>query len=309
MALSVWLIVRREGLQNQFDLIDSHFAYPEGYAAFRLSKHFKVPYTITLRGARDTDTEGTNREPMLRQAISSADRVIGVSEALCKFAVRMGAMPSKTIAITNGVDTKIFFPEPKTAAREKLQIKATSQVLVSVGSLIPLKGHHRVVEALPELLKIFPNMLFLIVGGATRYDDANSLVESAITESGLQNHVRLCGRVNPEDLRWYLSAADVFTLATQNEGWPNALMEALACGLPIVTTDVGGNAEIVHNQDMGKVVPYWDKIAFVKAVTEQLHNETGREARLQWVADRSWASTASRVVKTWDDCVSPSRRL
>lgn len=304
MAFSVWMTIRREGLQNQFDLIDSHFAYPEGYAAFRLSKHYKVPYTITLRGARDTDTEGTTRERMLRQAICSADKIIGVSEALCKFAVRMGAEQNKTIAITNGVDTKTFFPESKIAAREKLKISADAQVLISVGSLIPLKGHHRVVEVLPDLLKIFPNLQFLIVGGATRYDDANGLVETAVNQLGLHNHVRVCGRVNPEDLRWYLSAADVFTLATQNEGWPNALMEALACGLPIVTTDVGGNAEIVHNQHMGHVVPYWDKQAFIAAVTRQLQNNSGRDIRLSWVQERSWANAANHVVNVWDQCAS-----
>ena len=307
MAISAWLTIRRENLAGKFDLIDSHFAFPEGYAAYRLSKIYKVPYTIPLRGARDTDTVGTSRETMLRSAIKNANFVIGVSDSLRGFAVEMGAQSSRCIAITNGVDTNLFFPEDRAMARQRLGISLDAPVLISVGSLIPLKGHHRVIEALPEIIKVYPSLKFLIVGGATGFGDTSELISATIHRLGLKNHVMLCGRVNPDQLRWYLSAANVFTLATQNEGWPNALMEALACNLPIVTTQVGGNAEIVHDTYMGSTVPYWDEQAFIKAVLFELNSNNQDERRLQWAASRSWTQAAQRVTEIWDRCESEAR--
>jgi teichuronic acid biosynthesis glycosyltransferase TuaC len=299
MAFATWLCIKRNRLSASFDRIDSHFAYPEGFAAHTLAKHYKVPYTITLRGARDTDTEGTNREGMLRRAISDATAVIGVSDALRKFAIRMGCPSERAITIENGVDTDKFYPEERAAARTRLGIATDAQVLISVGNLIPLKGHHRIIDTIPELLKKFPKLQLLVVGGSTAFDDMTSHLETQISTLGLSSSVKMCGRIAPDELRWYLSAADVFVLATENEGWANALMEALACGLPIVTTDVGGNAEIIHRSEMGRIVPYWNPIVFQASVTDLLQDSTGREERLRFARNSSWDATAKRVIATW----------
>ncbi len=299
MALSTLAVVKREGFSHKVGLVDSHFAYPEGYAAQIIAKKLKVPYGITLRGARDTDTVGTSCEPMLKSAIQNAQYIIGVSDALRKFAIKMGGASERATTISNGVNASLFFPEDKPAAREKLGLSLNSKIIVSVGSLIPLKGHERIVEIMPDVLKVYPDTLFLIVGAPTRYEDSSSQIRQRIEELNLHNHVKLCGRVVPEELRWHLSAADVFGLATQNEGWPNAIMEALACGLPVITTNVGGNAEIVHSDAMGTVVPYWDPQAFANAVINWLDEQPNREKRLAWAQGASWHGTAKRVAALW----------
>ncbi len=78
------------------------------------------------------------------------------------------------------------------------------------------------------------------------------------------------GALPPESLKWPLSAADVFVLSTRNEGWANVFLEAMACGLPVVTTDVGGNAEVVCRPELGAVVPFGDAAALQQALDEAL---------------------------------------
>jgi teichuronic acid biosynthesis glycosyltransferase TuaC len=302
MALSVRWLIHAQKLLGTFDLIDAHFAFPDGYAAYRLSRWFKVPYCVTLRGAKDTDTIGTPREGMLKEALHHAKAVIGVSDSLRQFAVDSGTPNERACAITNGVDGSKFFPESQHAARQKLAIPLDAKVMVSVGSLIPLKGHHRVIEVLPALVQKFPNLLLLVVGGSTSFGDTTGLIQQTIATTQMQNHVRLCGRISPADLRWYLSASDLFVLATENEGWPNALMEALACGLPLVTTRVGGNAEIVCSPAMGSVVPYWDPAAFEREAARWLTSSTDaqRAERMAWIGARTWDRAAARVKAVWE---------
>jgi glycosyltransferase involved in cell wall biosynthesis len=302
MAISVYLTLYRRGLRSDVRLIDAHFAFPDGYAAFRLSRWLKVPYCVTLRGAKDTDTIGTPREGMLRRALQNARAVIGVSDSLRRFAVSVGCNPDRALAITNGVDGGKFFPEDRAEARRRLGLPQDAKVMISVGSLIPLKGHHRVIDTMPELLKRFPDLRLLVVGGPTSFGDTSGMIQEQIARLGLAGQVTMCGRVSPDQLRWYLSAADLFVLATENEGWPNALMEALGCGLPIVTTDVGGNAEIVCSPAMGSVVRYWEPDQFIVEAGRWLENQDGREERLRWIAERTWDRAAKRVKETWDGC-------
>ena len=304
MALSTWLTLKRLRLSNQIELIDSHFAFPEGFAANRLSKILNIPYVVTLRGARDTDTIGTSREQMLKTAIIDAHAIIGVSDSLRKFAINVGALPIRARAITNGVDTKVFFPEDRLIARSRLNIEANIPVLISVGSLIPLKGHHRVVELLPALKVKFPTIKLLIVGGSTGFGDTTALIRDLAKQLDVEDNVVLCGRISPNEIRWYLSAANLFTLATENEGWPNALMEALACGIPIVTTNVGGNSEIVSNKLFGEVVEYWEPIKFTNAIIERLNSDTGSYERTRFGENSSWEETGKKVVEVWDDVLA-----
>jgi teichuronic acid biosynthesis glycosyltransferase TuaC len=295
LSIIVWAKVNR--FDKTFSSVDAHFVVPEGYASKLVAGYLKVPFGITLRGARDTDCVGTALEPQLKSALKSADYTIGVSESLQRFATKMGANPNAAIAIPNGVNQNNFFQEDKIAARKKLGLPHDAKIIVSVGSLIPLKGHARVVSILPELLKIYPNLILLIVGGPTAFGDTTSEILNEIASKSLEPNVRLVGKVVPSDLRWYLSCADVFALATANEGWPNALMEAIACGLPIVTTDVGGNSEIVHNPQFGSVVKFWDPESFSRALLALLDTDDGHEARAAWIKTRTWDAVGNDVAK------------
>jgi glycosyltransferase involved in cell wall biosynthesis len=106
----------------------------------------------------------------------------------------------------------------------------------------------------------------------------------------LQRQVRFLGTLAPDELKLPLSAADLFVLATRNEGWANVLLEAMACGLPVVTTDVGGNREVICNPRIGKIVPFGDGAALADAITQGLTDDWDRDAIVAYANANSWSA-------------------
>lgn len=266
MALCSYLRLRRLRKKTGFNLLDAHFAYPDGYAATLLGKWLGVPVTITLRGTEIPHSKNPALRPLLVRAMQRADRLFSVSESLRQHAISLGIAPSKIRVVGNGVDTARFQPVDGQEARRRLGIPQTARVLVSVGALVERKGFHRVIECLTELISENRQLHYLIVGGASAEGDRRRELEQQARQLGLHQQVHFLGAMPPEELKWPLSAADVFVLATSNEGWANVFLEAMACGLPVVTTDVGGNAEVVCRPELGTIVPFGDRQALLDAL-------------------------------------------
>jgi glycosyltransferase involved in cell wall biosynthesis len=114
---------------------------------------------------------------------------------------------------------------------------------------------------------------------------------------GLQDCVMFLGPLAPERLKVPLSAADVFVLATSNEGWANVFLEAMACGLPVVTTDVGGNAEIVSDKQLGSVVPFGDRERLTVALSAALDRDWNRDAIVAFAEANSWDHRVERLIE------------
>jgi teichuronic acid biosynthesis glycosyltransferase TuaC len=170
-------------------------------------------------------------------------------------------------------------------------------VLISVGGLTERKGFHRVLDCLPVLVKQFPGLQYLIVGAAGPEGDWGERLRRQVAELGLEDTVRFPGFVPPEKLREPLSAADVFVLATRNEGWANVFLEAMACGLPVVATDVGGNREVVCDDALGRIVPFGDHAALCAAISEALSGNWDREAIISHARRNSWDDRVSVLVE------------
>jgi glycosyltransferase involved in cell wall biosynthesis len=152
-------------------------------------------------------------------------------------------------------------------------------VLISVGALVERKGFHRVIELLPYLRQQERNLVYLVVGGPSPEGDWRERLETQVAKLGVQENVRFLGAVSPQDLKVHLSAADVFVLATRNEGWANVFLEAMACGLPVVTTDVGGNREVVCDESLGMVVPF-ERPDLLRAALEQALSRVWDRSRI-----------------------------
>jgi teichuronic acid biosynthesis glycosyltransferase TuaC len=229
----------REGFD--FDLIDAHYYYPDGVAAVMLARWFGKPVTVTARGS-DLNLIPRHLIPrlLIRQAAARADASVGVSQALVDVLRGWGIDPKRLHVMRNGVDLQRFRPLPQDEARRSLGLRG-SPLLLSVGNLIELKGHHLVIDALPLLSSRYPDVHLAIVGeGPDR-----AALERRARNRGVARAVRFAGPVPNDQLaRWY-SAADALVLASQREGWANVLLEAMACGTPVLATRVGGNAEVV----------------------------------------------------------------
>src|SRR3990167_2035619 len=288
MALSTYAMVKRLRQAGRADIIDAHFAYPDGYAATLLGRWLKVPVAITLRGTEARHARTPALVGPLKKALQRATRLIAVSSELKRVALELGADPARTLVVGNGVDISKFQPHPKDQARAKLGIAPTAQVLISVGGLVERKGFHRVIPLLPELLKTYPDLVYLIVGGASAEGDNRAELEKMVAELGLGPHVRFLGPKPHDALAEVLSAADVFVLATSAEGWANVFLEAMACGVPVVTTDVGGNREVVCRSELGEVVPFGDAQALSKALQAALRAQWNAARIRQYAQENAW---------------------
>lgn len=287
-SLGLMRKLKRQGAR----LIDAHFVYPDGEAATHLGRWLGLPATLTLRGTEVPHSKNPSLRPRLSRTLKAADHVFAVSDSLRRLAIELGAAAEKTEVVGNGVDITRFHPVYRTAARQKYGLPMAAKVLVSVGALVERKGMHRVIDLMPALIRRHPDLHYLIVGGASPEGNNRAELAAQVARLGLAERVRFAGALPPDELKWALSASDVFVLATSNEGWANVFLEAMACGLPVVSTDVGGNAEVVCRPELGTIVPFGDAAALKQALDAALDREWDRAA----ILDYAWANQWDRRV-------------
>jgi len=234
-----------------FDLIDAHYYYPDGVAAALLAKWFNKPLTITARGS-DVNLIGCHALPryFMRWASQVASASIGVSQALVERMRQLGLSSRRQLALRNGVDLTRFHADGDRAAMRARLGLGGSPLMLSVGNLVPLKGHDLVIEAVGLLRSQGLDARLCIVGtGSVRAE-----LESLTAQLGLTGAVRFIGALPQVELADWYGAADMLVLASEREGWPNVLLESMACGTPVVATSVGGIPEIVAPPDSGRIV-------------------------------------------------------
>jgi len=306
MARGAQRTVARLRQSFAFNAIDGHFLYPDGYAAILLGRRFGTPVTITLRGSKDRNLIGTRCEPMLREAIASAARLFAVSESLRHdVGVPLGVAPERIAVVANGVDLARFRPVDRAGARERLGIPADARVMIGVGSLVAGKGFQRVIPLVRALRARYPTFVYLIVGGGSTKGDMEAELRALARAEHVEDAVRFCGRQLPEDLAGFYGAADVFAMATEYEGWSNVLLEAMACGLPVVTTRVGGNPQVVSSPTVGELVDYWDADAFVAAVGRALERDWDRDAIVAYARSNEWGARIDVLEREFRALVAP----
>ena len=309
MALSTYAMVKCLQQAGRADIIDAHFAYPDGYAATLLGRWLKVPVAITLRGTEARHAHTPALAAPLKKALRAATRLIAVSAELKRVAMQLGADPARALVVGNGVDISKFQPQPKDQARAKLGIAPTARVLISVGGLVERKGFHRVIPLLPELLKTYPDLVYLIVGGASAEGNNRAELEKMVADLGLGPHVRFLGPKPHDELAEVLSAADVFVLATRAEGWANVFLEAMACGLPVVTTDVGGNREVVCRPELGEVVPFGDAQALGQTLHAALQAQWNAEGIRQYAQENAWPHRVQVLLDVFRGMAADKQRV
>jgi teichuronic acid biosynthesis glycosyltransferase TuaC len=268
-----------------FDLIDAHYYYPDGVAASILARWFDKPFVVTARGS-DVNVIPQYSMPrrLIRRTTERAAASIGVSASLAERLRELGADANKLHVMRNGVDLARFSPQPREALRAVLGVTA-APLLLSVGNLVELKGHHVAIEALAALADRRAHLV--IVGEGP--ERAN--LQATAQRLGVGERVHLAGAVLNEQLAAWYSAADVLVLASSREGWPNVLLESMACGTPVVSTRVGGTPEIVGNSVAGRLVQTRAAVPMADAIADLLATRAPREAVRAYAEDFSWQQT------------------
>ena len=273
---------RRDGYD--FQLIDAHYFYPDGVAAVLLGRYFDRPVVITARGT-DLNLIPDYALPrrMILWAASRAAGVVAVCQALKDRLVALGADAGRITVLRNGVDLALFQPVDRTAARQALGLRR--RTLLSVGGLIPRKGNDIVVQALPAL----PDVELLLVGEGPERDALARLAASL----GVADRVRFLGAVAHADLPRIYSAADALVLASSREGWANVLLEAMACGTPVIASDVWGTPEVVAARAAGVLMPSRTPAGLSTAFNDLFADLPSRSATRAYAARFDWDATTS----------------
>jgi len=285
MALGAWSTLRK--LQKKgfdFDLIDAHYYYPDGVAAGLLARWLGKPFFVTARG---TDVNLIAQFARPRKHIVATARAaacsIAVSQALADRLVALGAPADRVRCLRNGVDTNRFAPQPCAEARRRLQLQEEGPYWLMVGNLVELKGHAIVIEALTAL----PDVTLLCVGAGADLAALQALAQRL----GVASQVRFVGQVPQTQLQWWYSAADALVLCSSREGWPNVLLEAMACGTPVLATPVGGAPEVVSAPAAGRLLERRDAQALIEAWQALLAQPPERAATRQYAEGFSWEAT------------------
>ena len=286
------VLLRRE---IRFQVIDAQFGHPEAFVAALLAAIFHVPFTVTLRGSEVDHARHFLRRRQLAWALRRAARVFAVSQRLNQFAVSLGAAPERVLTVPNGVDSAIFFERDRMECRRRQGVPPQSKIILSAGHLIELKGHHRAVAGLKQLMDRGIDARLVIAGGTGRVASYESAIRKAIADAQLEERVRLAGQVSPATLAELMCAADVFCLASTREGWPNVVHEAMSCGIPVVATDVGAVPQMIPSPEYGFIVPVNDADALSSALEQALARPWNHSAIAAYAQSRSWAAVGREV--------------
>ena len=266
------------------DIVIGYWVYPDGFAALRAARSLGVPCLIGALGS-DVHVRYGIQSWLTGRAIRGADGLLTVSEAMRVAAVRdFGAAVERVHTIVNGFDTGVFGPGTMREARDQLGLPQAGRLVVYVGRLVAAKGLRELLHAFRSLSRGLPPCRLAIVGDGPMRDE----LERAVVATGLAGRVHFAGGLEPPAVAAWIRASNLLTLPSWSEGYPNVVVEALACGRPVVATDVGGTRELVDRSN-GILIPPRRPEALANAIRQAL--------------DRNWdhAAIAARMKRTWND--------
>lgn len=286
------------------DMVLGSWLFPDGCALARLCAIRKLPLILITQGS---DTHQYLKDPIrkkkIKSAIHSSRSVICRSGDLADQLAQAGVPREKLSVVYNGIDTGVFTPISRSEARSQAGIENDSPLLLFVGNLLPVKNPSFLLRAHAMLNQRRvpsgkpPATLCLVGQGPLR-----RTLEKETEELGTSAHTRWLGRLNPREVALWMNAADLFCLTSLNEGFPNVLLEAIACGLPIVSTDVGGIREKVNSPSIGRLVNLDDLPGYIEALEKTLDS---RPMGAPISVDFSWKQVSGQ----YDQLLKDAARL
>lgn len=232
------------------DLLFNYWLYPEGYATVEAGRRLGVPVIVRSIGSDIRRIPDAFTRYYTRRTLREAAMVLTASTDLRERAIELGASKDRCRAILNGCDITVFHPMDRLEARRDLQLKTDAEIAVFVGSILPSKGLIDLLGALERLASRRPRLEIYCIGGGPFQKE----LETRIKQVGLEGRYHLPGRRTSSQVAQWLAASDLFCLPSHSEGCPNVVIEAIACGRPVLGTNVGGIPELVDD-DSGILAP------------------------------------------------------
>jgi glycosyltransferase involved in cell wall biosynthesis len=294
--LGILPVLRRARKQNGQLVIHAHCAYPDGVGVALAARALGLPYIVTTHGS-DINVYAGRRglRAQIRWALRGAAGVIAVSRDLERKIHNLlnGGKTRVTYIPCAGYDPKLFFPRQSQEIQQRVDAAVKGRLVVFVGKLVPIKGVDILLDAWARLYHAKAvaeaDQLIIIGDGKCRKN-----LESQAAGAGIQRHVRFLGAIPHLDVSQWLAAADALCLTSHNEGTPNVVVEALACGVAVVATRVGGIPEIVTDGVNGTLTEPGDPEGFARAIRDTLSRVWDREAIRRSVEHLQWDAIAEK---------------
>ena len=294
---------RKLAKENHYDLTHSFFSVPCGFISMLLKFEFKLPYIVSLRGSdvpyysERFTTLYKFITPIIRQIWNKAYFVIANSQGLKDLALI--SKPNKEIGIIyNGIDVYEFLP--------KLELKSAEEFrIVCVSRVTPRKGIRFLVQAFDILSKRYSQLRINIVGDGNERQSLQQLVRSM----GIEDKVTFSLNISHDEIAQYYQKSNIFVLPSLNEGMSNTMLEALACGLPIVATDTGGTRELVEDGENGMIVKMGEYNDLMEKIERFLLDKTLEEKMGKLSRQRALQLSWEKVAKQYVDLYEKTAKL
>jgi len=291
------------------EIVHAHgHPYLTSLIAGKLAKYYEKPFVLTQHNTFIdynnifNQVEKVNDLTVGKETLRQADKIVVVSNATKEYVLSLGAKSSSVEVLHNGVDLDRFRPllRVREEMRKKLGISKDVKVVLTVRRLVYKNGVDTLIDAAKFAVRKKQNIVFIVVG---KGPDMAS-VQKQIEHMGLEKNIKLTGFVADKDLHLYYNAADLFVLPSKSgEGLPLVALEAMACGLPVVATNVGGIGEIMM-KDFGKLVPANNPEALAEAIVEFTGVNIGSEELRSVVEEKfSWDSNVARLIDIYEELI------
>jgi teichuronic acid biosynthesis glycosyltransferase TuaC len=282
----------------EFDVIHAHFTYPQGDVAVKLGREFNVPVIITSHGfdVYDLPFRGDKWNKKVKWILNNSNHIITVSEINRRtFVEKLDIGQDKISVIPNGFDSDIFKPFSKKEAREKLNLPKDKKIILNVANLYTIKGQNILIKSIKSVIKNRQDVLCVIVGGG----GLRKKLEKIIRELDLEDYVKLLGEKPYSEIPLWMNAADIFVLASLNEGNPTVMFEALGCGKPFIGTNVGGIPEIIISDKYGLLCKPGDAEDLAEKILAALDKEWDYENIVKYSEQFNLNNVAQELFKIY----------
>ena len=285
-----------------FELIHAHFSYPDGVVAAKLAARYNVPFMITEHASW---TPWMNDYPKVnRQAVWASERSafhIAVSRFARQTIASYTGETEKLRILPNGVDVENFTPRTNGDRMDPNQI-------LYVGFMRRVKGVDVLLRAMQIVVERNPKLKLVLVGGGVyRHSQAQELELHEMTkELGIEKNVSFVGIKTPAEVASYMRQSSVLVLPSRKETFGAVLVEALACGTPVVATTCGGTTDIV-DESVGKLVPTEDSRALAEAILDIVSDRDrydSKKLRDYAVSNFGWSDVARRTVDLYGEAIN-----
>lgn len=291
---SIFFSMRRIKRDYKPDIMIAYWAYPDGFAATLISKILKIPVILSCRGCDINDIDKTIIiKSLVKWALGSCNKIFAVSSAMKEKIISLGIASERVVIIPNGIDT-LFAPIEKELAIKEAGIKRSDEkVILFCGRMSAEKGIEYLIDACRILMIDGIRFNLALVGSGSLKGN----IIAKVKEMGLSDYVTFYDEVPHDKVRYFMSGSDMLCLPSLREGWPNVVVEAMACGIPVVASKVGGVPEIITDSEYGIMFPPGDVQALASALKTAINKKWDSDLIRSAVKNRTWHKVAEDVLK------------